>query len=97
MIKHPGLCLVFLKKCRKLMLPLDIQTELFDRLIVPILLYGCEVWCPMMTNPASKLQLRFYKINLKLSKSTPSCMVYGELGQFPLEVQANFLDAKFLV
>ena len=78
-----------LKKCRKLMLPLDIQTELFDRLIVPILLYGCEVWCPMMTNLASKLQLRFYKIIWKLSKSTPSCMVYGELGQFPLEVQAK--------
>ena len=78
-----------LKKCRKLMLPLDIQTELFDRLIVPILLYGCEVWCPMMTNLASKLQLRFYRIILKLSKSAPSCMVYGELGQFPLEVQAK--------
>ena len=78
-----------LKKCRKLMLPLDIQIELFDRLIVPILLYGCEVWCPMMTNLASKLQLRFYKIILKLSKSTPSCMVYGELGQFPLEVPAK--------
>ena len=36
---------------------------------------------------ASKLQLRFYKIILKMSKSNPSCMVYGELGQFPLEVQ----------
>ena len=59
-----------LKKCRKLMLPLDIQTELFDRVIVPIFLYGCEVWCPM--NLASKLQLRFYKIILKLSNSTPS-------------------------
>ena len=42
-----------------------------------------------MTTLASKLQLSFYKIILKLSKSTPSCMVYGELGQFPLEVQAK--------
>ena len=71
------------------MLTLDIQNELFDRLIVPILLYGCEVWCPMMTNLASKPQLRFYKIIFKLSKPAPSCMVYGELGQFPLEVQAK--------
>ena len=85
MIKYPGQSL--LKKCRKLMFPLDIQTELFDRLIVPILFYGCEVWCPMMTNLLSKLQLRFYKIIFKLSKTTPNCMVYGELGQFPLEVQ----------
>ena len=73
------------------MLPLDIQIEL----LVPILLYGCEVWCPMMTNLASKLQLRFYKIILKLSKSTPSCMVYGELGQFLLEVQAKCRMQKF--
>ena len=33
----------------------------------------------MMTNLASKLQLRFYKIILKLGKLTPACMVYGEL------------------
>ena len=78
-----------LKKCRKLMLPLDFQIALFDGLIVPILLYGCEVRCPMMTNHAPKQQLCFYKIILKLSKPTPSCMVYGELGQFPLEVQAK--------
>ena len=81
MIKHPGLCLV---KIRKLMLPLDIQTELFDRLIVPILLYGCEVWCPVMTNLASKLQLRFYKIILKLSKSTPSVWFMVNLDSFRL-------------
>ena len=68
---------------------LSFVSDKTDRLIVPILLYGCEVWCPMMTNLASKLQLRFYKIILKLSKSTPSCTVYGELEQFPLEVQAK--------
>ena len=68
-----------LKKCRKLMLPLDIQVELFDKLIVPILFHGCEVWCPIKTNLASKLQLRFYKIIVKLGKPTPTCMAYGEL------------------
>ena len=84
------------------MLPLDIQVELFDRLIVPVLLCGCEVWCPMMTNLAPKLlwcpmmtnlapklQLRFYKIILKSGKSIPACVVYGELGEFPLELQAK--------
>lgn len=71
------------------MLPRDIQIGLSDKMIVPILLYGCEVWCPNMTNLASKLQLRFYKYIFKLNKSTPSRMVYGELGQFPLEIQAK--------
>ena len=33
-----------LKKIRALSLPLDIQIELFDKTIKPILLYGTEVW-----------------------------------------------------
>ena len=78
-----------LKKCRRLMLPLDIQIELFNRIVVPVLLYACEVWSPAMTDLASKLQLRFLKISLKLGKATPSSMIYGELGQFPIEITAK--------
>ena len=33
-----------LKKGRKLGLYIDVQLQLFDSLILPILLYGCEVW-----------------------------------------------------
>ena len=33
-----------LKKSRKLGLDIDIQLKLFDTMIVPIALYGCEVW-----------------------------------------------------
>ena len=33
-----------LKKSKELDLPIDLQLELFDSLILPILLYGCEVW-----------------------------------------------------
>ena len=71
------------------MLPLDVQIELFNKMVAPILLFGCEVWCPMMTGLSSKLQLRFFKIIFKLKKSTPNVMVYGELGQFPIEIEAK--------
>ena len=33
-----------IKKSRSLLLPLDIQFELFDKLVKPILLYGSEIW-----------------------------------------------------
>ena len=33
-----------LRRSRQLDLPLDIQLELFDTLIMSILTYGCEVW-----------------------------------------------------
>ena len=32
-----------LRKCRQLNLPLDIQLELFEKCVHPILLYGCEI------------------------------------------------------
>ena len=32
------------RKARKLFLPIDIQLHLFDSMIIPILLYGAEVW-----------------------------------------------------
>ena len=33
-----------LRKCRKLDLTVDLQLELFDKIVTPILLYGCEIW-----------------------------------------------------
>ncbi len=33
-----------LTQARKLQLPIDIQCQLFDHLVLPILLYGSEVW-----------------------------------------------------
>jgi hypothetical protein len=32
-----------LKKCRNLNLPVDIQLELFDTMVLPVAMYGCEV------------------------------------------------------
>ena len=32
------------KKSRKFNLPVSIQLHLFNSMVVPILLYGCEVW-----------------------------------------------------
>ena len=78
-----------IKRCKKLVLPIDLQLELFDKMITPILLYGCEIWCPASTDLACKLQLRYYKIILKLNKTTPTNMIYGETGQFPLAIQAK--------
>ena len=39
-------CRIFgmLRKCRSLGLPIDIQLKMFDTMVYPILLYGCEVW-----------------------------------------------------
>jgi hypothetical protein len=82
-----------LRKCNKLDLPLDIQLDLFKKCVVPVLLYGCEVWGFQDLSLCDKLQLRFFKILLRLKSNTSSCMVYGELGEFPvsLEVKTRLL------
>jgi hypothetical protein len=76
-------CLI--KKCRKLSLPPSIQMQLFDQTVVPVLLYGCELWGLGNLKTIETLHLKFCKLVLHVNKSTPSCMVYGELGRIPLE------------
>ena len=76
-----------LRKVKKLFLPIEIQLQLFDVLVAPVLLYGCEVWghesCPKL----EQLQLRFCKYILAVGKRTFNYMVYGELGVFPLNIK----------
>ncbi len=81
-------------KARKLGLPVDIQLHLFDSLILPILLYGCEVWGHSNLDALKSMQLGFYKHILKLNKSTPNCIVHGETGTINVEstVQQRMLN-----
>ena len=78
-----------LKKIRTLNLPLDMQLRLFDKTIKPILLYGAEVWGFGNCDIIERVHLKFlkYVLNLKKKKSTPSRMIYGELGIFPIKIE----------
>jgi hypothetical protein len=80
---------LLLKRCRTACLPLDIQLELFQKCVYPILLYGCEVWGFSDLELCKRFQLRFLKLVLKLYKTTPSCMVLGEVGMFPVELEVR--------
>ena len=75
-----------LVKTKKLELPFDIQCNLFEKHVFSIMLYGCQIWG---TQPQDMLEI-FHRIFifyiLHLIPSTPSCMVYGEVGKLPLQV-----------
>ena len=73
-----------LRRCNRLDLPTDIILDLFEKTIIPIMTYGCELWGFENCEILQKLQLKYYKIILKLRVSTPSLMVYGETGKYPL-------------
>jgi hypothetical protein len=80
---------LLLKRCRNACLPLDIQIELFEKCVYPILLYGSEVWGFSDLELCKRFQLRFVKLILNLNKSTPTCMVLGEVGMFPVELEVK--------
>lgn len=75
-----------LRKARWLHLPVDIQIQLFDSMVVPILLYGSEVSGFENCDALERLCIQFYKIILKAKKSTPDIMLYGELGRYPISI-----------
>ena len=66
-------------------LPVDMQCDLFDKLIVPIALYGCEVWGLKYMETIEQFHRKFLKQLLKVSKYSANCMVYGELGRQKLQ------------
>ena len=75
-----------LRKARNMQLPIDLQIELFNKLVKPVLLYGCEVWGFGNIEIIERVQLKFLKYVLNLKKCTPNHIVYGEVGIYPLKI-----------
>ena len=73
-------------KCRNHNLSIDCQMDLFDKIVKPIILYGCEIWGYTSLSLVERLHLKFCKHILNLNNSTPNFMVYGELGRYPLSI-----------
>ena len=82
-------------KARKLLLPIDVQLELFDLMIVPILLYGCEVWGFQSLDKIEVFYRKYLRNLLKVNKSTPNCMTYGEVGKSKLQVKVDIRMIQF--
>jgi hypothetical protein len=76
---------------------LDVKTKfhLFDLLVVPIHLYGSEIWGVYNYKDVEKIHIRFCKLVLGVKKQTPNLAIYGELGRFPLFVLAKERAVKF--
>ena len=75
-----------LRKTKKLNLPVDMQLQMFDAMVAPILLYGAEVYGYEKSDIIESLFLQFYKIIMCLKKTTPNAILYEELGRYPSEI-----------
>lgn len=78
------------KRIRKLNLPVDLQLQIFDHTILPILLYGSELWGYENTDIIERIHTEFLRNITKLRKTTPLYMLYAELGRYPLEINIKY-------
>ena len=74
--------------CRinNLHLPIDLQLKLFDQTVMPILTYGSEIFGFENLDLLEKIHTDFLKKITKCRRSTPSYILYAELGRFPIEI-----------
>jgi len=84
-----------LQQCRKHKLSIECQLDMFDKTILPILLYGSEIWGFENIDIIERVHLRFCKLILHLKQSTPNFMVYDELGRYPISVIMKVRMVKF--
>ena len=69
----------------KIDLEIDSKLHLFDVMINPILLDGCEVWGHENIEQIEVFHRSFLRRLLRIRKNAPKAMTYGELGQQELK------------
>ena len=85
-----------LRKSRKLHLPIDLQLQLFDGMVAPILLYVSEITGFDKSDGLERLCTQFYKIILNLKKTTPNIILYGELWRYSIDISFKARMIVFL-
>ena len=84
-----------LKKGRQNNLSIECQLELFDKMVLPILIYGSEIWGFENIDILERVHLQFCKIILHLKQPTPNFIVYAELGRYPITVSVKLRMINF--
>ena len=94
-------------KVRLTQLPVKVALNIFDAAILPILLYGSEIWEPYPSqenikwesNDIEKVHTQYIKRILGLNRSTTNMLVRTEGGRFSLQTKAlqrNIKNRKYL-
>ena len=74
------------KLMKKGNIPFDVACQLFDKMIVPILVYAAEIWGCNSYEYIERIHRKFLRQQLGVSSSTSNIVVYGETGRYPLSV-----------
>ena len=81
------------EKSLKLNISIKTQVELFDRAVMPILLYGSEIWGYEDITQIEQFHHKFLKRLIGVKPSTANCIIRGEFGRFPIQ---KYIDSRML-
>jgi hypothetical protein len=80
--------------------PCNLLEKLFDTLVVPILLHGCEIWgvdhCFKDSEPFEHLHIKFIKEILGVHCKATNAACLAELNRYPLRGRIQLATIKFL-
>ena len=77
------------------MLCIGDKIKLFESLVQPILMYGCEIWGFHKADDIEKVHVKFLKQILGVRRQTSNIAVYGEVGRVPLSVLRKVRILKY--
>ena len=84
-------------KARTEGLSISCQIHLFKVIVLPILLYGCEVWGFEDLEIIEKVQIDFCRNILKLNKSTQRNLLLSETGLLPVRILVKCRIVKYWI
>ena len=77
---------VLFNRIRNLDIPIDLQLYIFGHVILPIALYGSEIWGFENSQIIENLHNDFLRQIINLRKSTPIYMLHAVLGRHPKQI-----------
>ena len=75
-----------LSKSKENNLSVECTLKRFDCMVLPIHLYGCEIWGYEHSDIIENIHIYFMRHILPAKTSTPCFMIYGELGRMSLKL-----------
>ena len=84
-----------LRKSRNIGLSVSSQIDLFHKLVVPVITYGCELWGYENLDAVDKLHLKFLRFVLRLKANTTVAMILGETGEVPISMYIQARMCKY--
>ena len=72
-----------------------VSCTVFDRMVKPTLLYGCEIWGLGNIEIIERVPIKLCNLLLQLKKLMPTYMIYGELRRYHIVLDVKIRILSF--